>query len=194
MRFYKQHRVEFQLPYVSARDAVLETAVTGWDLFLNNVLDLVFILLPFIPGLYTKAFGIDSRFVGVFFLINLILYLLMIIFIGRTPGMIVTGTRYASTLEYRIFTISDFFKNIQGISFGLRKTSLHYESFQIWNDRYHQSDSMKEKGVLLVNKRMFKLFLEDFANNGKLDDPILDNIESKILHTDATPIFRENDE
>lgn len=195
MRPYEQFRTKYQARIVSPQVAMRETACNGKDLLLSNGVDLAFVLLPLWINIVLQVVNSNYLLHPGFIVVTFLIFLFLRLFNGaRTPGMYIAGIRYASLLEYSILSKSDYLSYLIDSFWTRYKYNDNYEMLSYWFDRYHQSPPMIEFGIVIVKKRVFQLFLEDYTVDGAIYNPDLKKADAKILKVEHTRIFKDIEE
>ena len=183
---------------MSPYKAIYETTITGEDLFLFLFIDIFTLLGLFVFGL-VYSIHTQSIFPGI---TPIIIYAILIICLtrfngGHTIGMLIVGARFLDVQKLKIYTGSEYTSYVWKSFFDRFKYDDLYETYQEYTDYNHQTQSMKKYGLLIVNKKMFNLFKEDYFKNGRVVVPKpLPNSNgiAKITNISTKPIFVEHDE
>jgi hypothetical protein len=169
-------------------DAMQATTTTTGVLMLSTLLDMLFLTLG--PWAVSRWIWVQQPYEAALVVILLGYLVLALIGGGRSPGMRLMGLAFAYHHEYRLLRFFDYlYYLIESLPSRFKYHGL-YETVLFLFDETHQSPPMKEHGLLVVKRSMYRRFLEDYEQDGVIHGSAMDE-----NRPDRTPaVFREHDE
>lgn len=125
---------------------------------LSNLIDMLLLIVPLFLMLY---------FSPQLMLLIIVMYLILqFLFFtlagGRTIGKILFGLHYVNQDSYQRLRWTDYTIYVLESFFDHWKMNDEYQLFSKLFNRYHQSPIDREYGILLVNSRSYKYFLNKY--------------------------------
>lgn len=186
MHPYDTRRADYRARRVPPIAAMRATTATTGSLLMHIALDAAFLLGT--PMLFTGR--TEQSYEAWLVLAALTLFVMILILGGRTPGMILLGLSYAYEHEYRLLRWMDY--TLYLIESFPSRFRYHdtYETLSFLFGEDHQSPPMKEHGLLVVKRSMYRRFLEDYEEDGVIQGSAMD-----ANRLDRTPaVFVDHEE
>lgn len=203
---YERYRHLHKDNKFTVTDAITHTHCTKKEFYLSSLVNfLMFFLIPslIIHILLNHFFDAPLIFGVLFFICNLWIILSMIVnFIVMyinpkyaitytTPGSILFGLKYANQLTGELLDSKFAKRNLFTFAYTRWKYNNNYEGLYLLLSETNQTPAMRDHGLIVVKKRIYEMFLEDYTENGNIKQALRIHLENEGYLSDNSNIFKD---
>lgn len=204
---YERYRSLHKKKELSLKAAITHTHCSKKEFFLASFVDFsVFFLIPpiflssLIPNEWHELSGYEEFFIVLIsWMIFAVITNVIVMFINpkfaityTSPGTLLFGIQYANQLTGELLDGNFKKRNFFDFMFTKWKYNDNYEALALLFSDENQSPSMKEHGIIVVKKRIYKLFLEDYTIDGDLKGAFIKQLENEGFLPNHSQIFKDS--
>ncbi|QVK19262.1 RDD family protein [Mycoplasmatota bacterium] len=176
---YEQFRENHKNSKMAPEQAIMLTICNKLEFYLSGIVDVLicFLLVAFyfyilyISKILFVCYDpiTDLTLLVVLPICILLFYNIIIGFLGgHSIGFRMFGLRFARISNQRLMDKEMFFSFwLKGLIIGFKYNDT-YEIFSTLFSNTNQSPRMRRQGVIIVKKRVYDLFLDDYSKNGQI--------------------------